>query len=163
MNLSKNSFSAKLYRFFYNTDDLPNNLCPYFWQLLLAYILVIPFILPVIILRYGTDKNIDIPAAIIIGIRLVVQFALITITSMIIIPINLFTGLFNLKVIDFMITFAIIGYLIVAIIGLFFLVDKLSTLTTNSNKISIVGEFIKAKYNNYCPKIDWVDEKESDK
>ena len=99
-----------------------------------------------------------------ISLYIVVQFTLAVITSMIIVPINWFTGYFNLLVIDLMIILAISGYLTVVTVGLLlFLVDKSSTFATYSNKVSIVGEFIKAKYNNYCPKIDWRDEKESDK
>ena len=42
MNLTKNKFHSKLYKFFYKTDNLPNDLCSYFWGLLIALILAIP-------------------------------------------------------------------------------------------------------------------------
>ena len=39
MKLNQNSLSAKLYRWFYKTDTMPTNLCPYFWKLVTAVIL----------------------------------------------------------------------------------------------------------------------------
>ena len=52
MKLNSNSISSKLYRWFYGTNDLPNNLCPYFWKLVLSWLVLIPyslFCLPVIL------------------------------------------------------------------------------------------------------------------
>jgi hypothetical protein len=43
MKLNQNSISSKLYRWFYGTNDLPNNLCPYFWKLVLAWLVLIPY------------------------------------------------------------------------------------------------------------------------
>ncbi len=31
MNLNINSKTAKLYRWFYATNEMPQSLCPYFW------------------------------------------------------------------------------------------------------------------------------------
>lgn len=42
MKASKNSLHSKLYQFFYNKKVLPNNLCPYFWKLVIATILILP-------------------------------------------------------------------------------------------------------------------------
>jgi len=44
MKLYKNSFSAKLYQYFYSVNDwqMPKSLCPYFWKLVIAYLLFIP-------------------------------------------------------------------------------------------------------------------------
>ena len=42
MKLNKNSISAKLFRWFYRTSELPTNLCPYFWKLVMAYVFAIP-------------------------------------------------------------------------------------------------------------------------
>jgi len=56
MKLNKNSISAKLFRWFYGTSELPTNLCPYFWKLVMAYVFVIPLFIisfPYIII----DKN----------------------------------------------------------------------------------------------------------
>ena len=52
MKLNSNSISSKLYRWFYGTKELPNNLCPYFWKLVLAWLVLIPYslvCLPVIL------------------------------------------------------------------------------------------------------------------
>jgi len=42
MNLSSTTLVARLYRWFYNQDKMPTNLCPYFWRLVLMWILIIP-------------------------------------------------------------------------------------------------------------------------
>lgn len=42
MKAKRNSISARLYRWFYFTDEMPNNLCPYFWKLVIAYTLILP-------------------------------------------------------------------------------------------------------------------------
>jgi hypothetical protein len=44
MNLNQNSIPAKLYRWFYqkNQYEMPTNLCPYFWQLVVMWIFILP-------------------------------------------------------------------------------------------------------------------------
>ena len=43
MKLNQNSLSARLYRWFYLTDSMPQNLCPYFWKLVIMWIIIIPY------------------------------------------------------------------------------------------------------------------------
>lgn len=43
MKINYNSLSAKIYRYFYTTETMPTNLCPYFWKSLIATILFIPY------------------------------------------------------------------------------------------------------------------------
>ncbi len=45
MELKLNSFNSKLYRWFYykSKDEMPKSLCPYFWQLLIMYVFIIPY------------------------------------------------------------------------------------------------------------------------
>lgn len=50
MKLNIHSNPAKLYRAFYNKDTLPNNLCDYFWAVVLA-IICIPFTYPILIIN----------------------------------------------------------------------------------------------------------------
>lgn len=38
-----NSLSARFYRWFYNQSYMPNNICPYFWKLVLAVVFCIPY------------------------------------------------------------------------------------------------------------------------
>jgi hypothetical protein len=55
MKLNIHSNLASLYRYFYLTPELPNNLCSYFWKLLIA-IVCSPLVLPALILnRYGSN------------------------------------------------------------------------------------------------------------
>lgn len=42
MKLNKNKWHAKLYRAFWKTKDMPNNLCNYFWELVFALVFTIP-------------------------------------------------------------------------------------------------------------------------
>jgi hypothetical protein len=48
MKLNKNSVSSRLYKWFYGVSEyqgLPNNLCPYFWKVVLMYLTIIPYTL----------------------------------------------------------------------------------------------------------------------
>ena len=48
MRLNENSFTPKLYKWFYGVSEsqgLPKNLCPYFWKVLLMYSTFIPYVL----------------------------------------------------------------------------------------------------------------------
>lgn len=48
--LNPHGLMARLYRNFYNTGGLPNNLCPYFWKLVIAIISFV-FVWPVIVIN----------------------------------------------------------------------------------------------------------------
>jgi amino acid transporter len=55
MKLNIHNNLASLYRYFYLTSELPNNLCSYFWKLLIA-IVCTPLVLPSLLLnRYGSN------------------------------------------------------------------------------------------------------------
>lgn len=47
MELNSNSINARLYRWFYHkgTNQMPKSLCPYFWQLFIMYVFIIPYVL----------------------------------------------------------------------------------------------------------------------
>ena len=52
MKLDQNSISARLFRWFYATNGMPKNLCPYFWKLVLMWVFILPYTilsLPVIL------------------------------------------------------------------------------------------------------------------
>jgi hypothetical protein len=62
MEINTNSVWTKLWQWFYGvrTEDLPNNLCPYFWKMLLMILTIIPytlFCLPLIIYDLLDNKN----------------------------------------------------------------------------------------------------------
>lgn len=52
--LNPHGLMARLYRNFYNTGGLPNNLCPYFWKLIIA-IISFPFVWPAMLLNSFTN------------------------------------------------------------------------------------------------------------
>lgn len=60
MKARKNSIHAMIYKFTYKSD-LPNNLCPYFWKVILGIILFIPnFIIqfPILLIQlFQKDKD----------------------------------------------------------------------------------------------------------
>jgi hypothetical protein len=172
MNLNLNSTTSKLYRWFYNTNQMPESLCPYFWKLIVMWILIIPYTiisLPFIIMNLisGEGQCGDFYEKPAIGLALYIMIGF------------LLSALFSLSI--FWITFpqesfftAIqslgIGIWIGAIIagiwhGIKWLHTKFKSskinyddgfiIHTKPKQDPIVLTFIKAKYNKYCPKIDW--------
>jgi hypothetical protein len=131
MKSSKKSLHARLYRFMYYSD-LPNNLCPYFWKLVLAFIL---FSFIIYISLY---------------IGCCVLFVNYHLVKMIL---NCYSYNYNHAIgavfVDICIALVFIGLYINNFIENNYKKEKAKT---NQN---IIKEFIKAKYNNYCPKIDW--------
>lgn len=179
MKLKSNSISSKLYRWFYVTKELPNNLCPYFWKLVLAWLVLIPyslFCLPVI-LHELFDKNYrytDNSTGKRIGISTVIYGMIFLILCMI-----LFFGLFFIKpekdsLYGFMGTIGGLLWVISIVIGIIEGTKALNEWNQRrkikydedgyriwdepkEEKTYLVVEFVKAKYNKYCPKIDWID------
>ena len=182
MKLKKNSISAKLYRLFYMTDYMPNNLCPYFWKLFAMYILLIPsliFIIPNLIIN--KDEVDDWGDRFMVSV--VFYVLILVIISTLFAPISLLTvGAIDAESpLSMLQTFGIIIWFL----GLSFLsyhfVEKLinkikynlkhkepqfiyddnGDYVANPNykpkedKNNIIIEFIKAKFKAYCPKIDW--------
>jgi hypothetical protein len=178
MKLSPDTLSAKLYRWFYNTSRMPSNLCPYFWKLVFMYLVILPYViitLPHQILNNfkRDDKETSIAVSVILYLFM---FGLVSLIS---VPVLL---LFDLSPNDFW--KSIFGggvmiwiFLICAGIyhGIKYLIkrDKPNKMYDGNGtpfygyddfgnriyyqepKPNILVEFFKAKYNKYCPKIDW--------
>src|SRR5688572_21873594 len=165
--LSKKSWHSTLYRLTYGYyGDLPSNLCPYFWQLLFALVLTATvglFLLPYYLvdkLLFGNDSykwgyfsNANIGSALGSYILCFLVFMMIFI----------FFLPWNEKTRDIWI-FGLIEWTVVLSIAGYFLwkkwfPEKIKTHYVESKKKepSILVEFIKAKYNKYCPKITWRD------
>ena len=159
MQLNINSFTARLYRWFYYRDTMPNNLCPYFWQLVLMWLVIVPytvFTLPVQLYRKFKENEKGEILAISMFSYLVLFFI-----SCLILAIGLFFtkypkgGWFE--------TAALLGafiWLILIVLGGWKLIDICydkygDRISIKSDKPSLIVEFAKAKYNKYCPKIDW--------
>lgn len=176
MELKRNSISARVYRNFYETSRMPESLCPYFWKLVVAWpltILFIPLLIPFWIVNKldgGDNESVAFPAQVLISILMYgavfCVFCLGVTVSSIWITHYQGTNWYGWYVSGFIIMF-------VALVGsAVFLISKLKEkrrqkrmesrydengnyLPTEEPKPNILIEFIKAKYNKYCPKIDW--------
>ncbi len=177
MKLNANSLNAKLYCWFYGqrTHQLPNNLCPYFWKLVLAWFLLVPyalFSLPVILVQEVFDKsyeNGDNKFGERLGISAIIYIFLFALFVLCVGAGALFTtyakgGLFaNMLPGAIMLWFGLTGVGIYH--GIMYLIQKIrepKIVYDNDGyrvypekKSNLVVEFVKAKYNRYCPKIDW--------
>lgn len=173
MTLSK-SFNSKLYRWFYCTNELPNNLCTYFWGLVISYLFLIPIgllTLPITICRFNNlrQSNYEFDSFIDrLGISTTL-WVLIYLLFCLISPITLFFTSYtqdSLMYYNIQLGLSIWGILIVVIVFVSIdIVNKNRRLYSRrgnkkviENKPNLIIEFIKAKYNNYCPKIDWVND-----
>lgn len=172
MELNYNSLSAKVYRNFYEKSRMPESLCPYFWKLVVAWPLTIlfsPLLIPFWIvdkLNGGDNESVPFPAQALIGILMYgavfCVFCLGVTISSIWITYYQGTHWYGCFVAGFVVIF-------VALVGsAVFLISKLKDrrrerlydeegnyLPSEEPKPNILVEFIKAKYNKYCPKIDW--------
>lgn len=180
MKLDSNSLNSKLYRWFYaqSKNALPNNLCPYFWKLVMAWIVLIPyalFCLPSIILFEGLSKeyqNGDVTTGERMFRSLVIYLALFVLTAMGSAVATLFTTL-NENTFFGSIWFGGVLFWII-IIGACvvegtkalknYIEERRKVYDEEGNRIwpkpiykkpNVLIEFTKAKYNKYCPKIDW--------
>lgn len=159
MKANRNSLHAKLYEFTY-TSDLPINLCPYFWKLVWATIIFIPnFILqlPALIIILFTKHSHDYGERRNMGGA---TYLILMILFLYLLPtINWIKAIFNCY--SYAQDLAIIGGIMNTIIFIASASFFIKYLLKKRNKQivekqpSIVAEFIKAKYNRYCPKIDW--------
>lgn len=167
MILNKNSITAKLYRWFYGASNMPNNLCPYFWKVCFMWIVLLPYsiiAIPAIIFRkqIGKDKGVFDKAFLSGILYLVLYFIFATIYFGFIFlsgklstnpPITEMMGA-AIWCIGIMIG---IGYLVAFIIT--WIKSKMARATTSTPQSSLIKEMIKAKYNKYCPQIDWKQQK----
>jgi hypothetical protein len=179
MKLNKNSFTSRLYKWFYGVSEyqgLPNNLCPYFWKVVLMYLTIIPYTLfsiPVVVYdlfdkqykngERTTGERLGISAGVYIGL-----FVLATLISAIL---ALFIKVEKDTLFEFLVVGGCLFWAGLTVVGVIEGVKHLREYTTTDKgyydttedkwvvkktKVNMTTEFIKAKYNKYCPKIDWV-------
>jgi hypothetical protein len=183
MELNKNSNSAKLYRWFYNLDsefdEMPTNLCPYFWKLVLMWITIIPFTvitLPAQVITKFNTKTFGES----FGYTFAFYFVSFILMILAAFPISLFV---KFEVGGFWDNFrnpSILFWFLITVVALYYGIKHLfiwlkegkklydedgsryygydsegNKIYYKTKKPNIVAEFIKAKYNKYCPKIDW--------
>jgi len=165
MKANSKSLHARLYKFTYSSD-LPVNLCPYFWKLVWGVIILIPnFIiqLPILIYHIFQDKE-DYKSDTAKdnrGIGTGIWLGLIVLSGYLYLHYHMVKAVFNAYSYDS--DLAAIGTIIDIVFLLVFLVLWYSEWRKANPKEEkppgVVQEFIKAKYNNYCPKLEW-DKKE---
>jgi hypothetical protein len=185
MKANKNSISARLYRWFYFTDEMPSNLCPYFWKLVVAYTLILPLGIlctPILLDRAQKFFETEDWFQRIIGSALIwaaLFLGFVAIFS----PITLLIWgwfaektIFNTWQFVGLVTWGVV--LVIALVSAImyfisirkkkklkysreFIWDEDGNWVPNPDyvphveKPNLLVEFIKAKYNKYCPKIDW--------
>ena len=158
MKLNKNSISAKLFRWFYRTSELPTNLCPYFWKLVMAYVFVIPLF--IISLPYKDSCNESLSNR--IGIGFVCWFILFLLIAALS-PIMLFwyTPVKDSRL-EILIHCGFLTWVVGLTIGVMWFIHHLGekikerrNLPKKEKRYNIIIEMVKATYYKYCPKIDW--------
>ena len=162
MELNHNSISARLYRWFYGTDNMPNSLCTYFWKWLFMWITVIPlgiFSLPSLIIE--PTKNNDYHIGVRAFMSCLVYFAIYLLFSLLI-SVSLFWWVGEPE--SFAANSQFLGAVLWAMLlicGLRWLILYIRDVvfyssTNNSDKSNnVVSEFVKAKVNKVCPRLIW--------
>lgn len=185
MKLNKNSVTSRLYKWFYGVSEyqgLPNNLCPYFWKVVLMYITIIPYTLfsiPVVVydLFDKQYENGDRSIGQRLGVSFGVYFGLLLLTGVITSIAGLFVKIEPKSFWEFCQFLGCMIWAIAIIVGIIEGVKYLREWSTRDDgyydetqekwvvkktKVNMTSEFIKAKYNKYCPKIDWVGNERED-
>lgn len=181
MNLNLNGISARLYRWFYETDVMPLTLCPYFWKLVIAYMLFIPWAIITLPTRMFVTDTENGSERFLVSMLL---WVLIIAAVLAIFSVTAFWGFYGEK--TFFGSMQRAGLIIICVVatvsatfGIIHLVKNMQDrkrytqreyiwnyndeYVKNPNYVAprpnLVKEFIKAKYNKYCPKIEWRDAK----
>ena len=181
MKLNQNSVSAKLYKWFYAVSEyqgLPNNLCPYFWRMVLMYLTIIPYTLfsiPVVVYDLFDKKydNGDRSTGGRLGVSVGIYIALFILANLISAILALFIKVEKDTLFVHLVVGGCLFWMVLIVIGVIEGIKYLKEYTTTNDsyydeqqdkwvvkktKVNMTAEFIKAKYNKYCPKIDWYKE-----
>ncbi len=152
MTLNETSIIARLYRWFYDVRTLPNNLCAYFWRVVLMWVLLLLtgiFILPTLIFSrtrascYGEELSFNIGIIIMLTIASFMIYSILALT-----PLINFDGEVHIRAV-------VVG--VIAWVGFFTIMGAVLIEEYKSNTLgdNILVGYVKAKYNRYCPKIEW--------
>ena len=174
MNLKINSTTAQLYRWFYSTSRMPQNLCPYFWKLVLMWVFILPY--SIISLPSILMERMDRSESRSTGERAGIGFVMWLILAMLICMLSyialFFVAPIKESLFAHMIGIGAAGWVISIVIGAIEFSKWVKIKWENrgvkydengyriwepvkEKEPSIIKEFAKAKYNKYCPKIDW--------
>jgi len=146
MNLKKNSWHSALVQSTYGEGSLPQSLCPYFWKLLFA-ILVIPFTFIAHIV------NLICRDYVVNGTPSVIFLFLTLAFSNFYVPKGVTYFSFWWVLWGFLTLCAVVG-VVALIIWLFCILEERSE-RKQAKKPNILVESFKAFKGKYCPKITW--------
>jgi amino acid transporter len=183
IQLKENSITARMYRWFYTKQNMPNNLCPYFWKVVIMYLVIIPYFLgclPVVVSKrlQKIQKTVETIRPL---ISLVVYMLFILLFFALCPLINLFYKMPEKFVTSGYALYVILGVILVVIgIILFFewlkdrrnkieyqreLLERMKQNNLDPKNfdfepirtpaIFVIVEYIKAYYKKYCPQITW--------
>jgi hypothetical protein len=179
MKLKKSSYTSRLYRWFYDENKMPNNLCPYFWKVVAMYVLILPtvvFGLPWMLWDSYEFKKANIVSKMAVGAFMWIGLfcALTPLVSLA----SLFTTFAKHSFLDSMAFLGCMVMAIAVIVGLVWYGMKLHTdyenrqyeaLVIRDEYGYIIGrkprpekkwmiiEYIKAVYEKQCPSVEWDD------
>ena len=180
MKLNTNSLNAKLYCWFYGKTayHLPSNLCPYFWKLVLAWVLLVPYSLfcTLYILTHEIFdtkyENGDHKTGERMGVSLLMNGIIIMLLLMINVVVWFFVDYTPKSVFSELLAPGVMLWIVAIGFGIYYGIKALaehikeSRIPRDENgyriypeykekKPNLLVEFVKAKYGQYCPKIDW--------
>ena len=167
MELKLNSWYVWLWNYTYS-EEVPNNLCPLFWKLVVAILLFIPnliFRIPVNIYNMFAKKNYDKIDTARTGLGIAGYILIIAIVFVIWCLYNFILYSFNFYSYNYN---AVVYGGVIIFVALFLIIRYYWLKYKTANKIIDVGKTIKEKtsnnivinytkswYNNNCPKINW--------
>jgi hypothetical protein len=152
---------------------MPNSLCPYFWKLVLMWILILPYTILTLpyIFTFGRQDPIGSHFAEKPGSGLVLWF-IIYFFGVMLFSLSVFwysfpegTYFSSMQILGILLW--IIALVVLLYNGIIWAIEKYKRSKIKYDedgyriweptpkKPSILTEFIKAKYNKYCPKINW--------
>lgn len=162
MNLKTNTWYVKLWDYTY-AEGLPDNLCPFFWKLVTAMLLFIPNVIlriPVVFMntfmysKYNQIEKGDPRTAIgiiIYAMIIVIIFYIFCLYNYILWLFQAYSYNSSAATYGGFLLFLTIGIIIARIWDKKDVTDKLKEKTSNN----IIVNYIKAWYNNHCPRIKW--------
>lgn len=159
MELKTKSWYVWLWEYTY-AEDLPNNLCPFFWKLIVAMLLFVPniiFRIPVTIGNVFFKSKVERGDAR-TGIGIFLYGLILTALLILFCEYNLIRASLNFYSYDQRAANIGLGMLVAGIcllIGYYWqehnTTDKVKHVASNN----ILVNFTKAWYNNHCPRINW--------
>ena len=182
MKLDINSVSAKLYRWVFATNRMPKSLCPYFWKLVLMWIILAPYVLlslPYVVIHLNDEgerfsKGDSFGEKPVSGLFM---WGILYLVGVMIFSISVFWAEFpkdsfpqNMQILGILLWIIAIGFGTWEGVKWAIQAYKDSKVKYDERGFriweepkpkpdSILVAFIKAKYNKYCPKIEWSNER----